>query len=446
MFDAKKSIYRDPIFWVLSALTIIALVLGLGLVYFSSDVHSLFKQQVQYQNLSNTLNDLEFNLTNAETGQRGYLITQDQTYLVPYKTALPDVQKDLSTLKKSPLTTGYAAEVNTIRTTSTKKIDEMNLTISTLQSQGQAAAFQIVDNNSGITDMNTLRKLIGWISSDQNAKLQSRINRGERITDVLEYVAPLTAVLDIILISFVSSLTRRAIRKEQQLENLKEQFVAIASHQLRTPATAVKQYLNLLLVGTFGKLTKQQKDVLEVINQSNERGIQVANNLINVSRADNQELQISDEPVNLSELLKHILGHYTEAIKGSRQQRIQLDMPKQAIKAKVDPFYVRLIFENLLENASKYSSNNKQIYVSLKTSESVITFRVRDQGIGIAEKDIPLLFKKFSRLDPAMKQTEGSGLGLYLVKQAAELHGGEVHISSVPGKGSTFTVTIRKDL
>ncbi|MDB5183976.1 MAG: hypothetical protein JWO07_657 [Candidatus Saccharibacteria bacterium] len=425
-------------------MTAIALFLGLGLAYFSSNLSSLFQKQENYRSYLSTANDLKTDLLNAETGQRGYIITQNDYYLKPYNHALPLIQSDLKILDDSPLSDSYRQQMKQIDSDSASKLSELKATIDTLRSQGQSAAIAIVSTNVGINDMDSLRALIMGITDAQNTQLQSEIKTAELQTDILKFLAPVVGILDIGLIVTILYLTRKAIRREQQLENLKEQFVALASHQLRTPATAVKQYLSLLISGAFGKMKKEQTDILKKINDSNDRGIKIANNLLNVTIADSGKVTISENPVDLSQLLKHVLTHYIDALKESRSQNVILKMPKNAIFSRVDPFQIRLIYENLIENASKYSADHKRIYVTLQASPTWITFSVKDSGIGISKKDIPLLFKKFSRLDQAARRAEGSGLGLYLVKQAAELHGGEVNVLSIAGKGSTFTVRIKR--
>lgn len=445
MLHVRFAIYRNSMFWVVAGLTAIALLLGLGLAYFSSDLDTLFRNQQSYRDYNTTLNDLLYNLTTAETGQRGYILTQNGDYLTPYTNSLPAIKKDLDTLSQSPVSAPYHSQIKRLNDLSNQKLSELQATVTAEQTQGQAAAMAIINTNVGFNDMHELHEIISQISTAQDKKLQGQINVSEQRTEILRYIAPVLAVVDIVLIVTILYLTQKAVRKEQQLENLKEQFVALASHQLRTPATAVKQYISLLLGGSFGKLKKEQEDVLEIINDSNERGIRIANSLLNITRVDSGKAVISEDPFDLSQFLRHVLTHYESAIKESRDQKLVVKMPKSPIVARVDQFYIRLIFENLIENASKYSDDGKKIEVTLKEAGNNIIFIVKDQGQGIKKEDIQLLFRKFSRLNQAVKKADGSGLGLYLVKQAAELHGGDVRVTSTPGKGSTFTVTIKKD-
>lgn len=445
MLRLQMPIYKYPLFWIVVGLTSIALLLGMGLAYFSLNLSSLFHSQEGYRSYLATTNNLKHNLLNAETGQRGYLITQDEKYLHPYNDALPLIKKDVAFLKESPLSGPYQKQVAEIAKLTDSKLDELRLTINTLRNEGQGAAFVIVSTNSGLDDMDTLRSLLGAITDDQDKQLQSKIAAARTQSTLLGYLAPFVAVMDILLILAILWFMKRTIQHEQQLDNLKEQFVALASHQLRTPATAVKQYLHLLIGGTFGKVKKEQEDVLRKINDSNERGIRIANNLLNITLADSGNVKVSENPVDLSQLLLHVLTHYTEALQESRHQKITVKMPKKSVMARVDQFQVRLIFDNLIENASKYSDDGKSIQVSLQESEEWVTFSVKDHGQGIRKRDIPLLFKRFSRLDQAARKTEGSGLGLYLVMRAAELHGGDVVVKSTEGKGSTFTVRLKKE-
>lgn len=437
--------YKSPMFWVIAALTILALVLRIGLAYQFSSLENLIQRQQQYQDYGNTLNNLLYSLTSAETGQRGYLITQNTAYLAPYTSALPAVQKDIKTLQTSPLSSQFKPQISEITAIANKKMSELKLTVATVHSQGQAAAFAIVNTNVGINDMATLKHLIGGISATQGNNIRANITAAKARVQLLGYAAPFATVTDVFLVAAILYLSRKAMKKEQQLDVLQEQFVAIASHQLRTPATIVKQYLNLLLDGVFGKLSKKQKDVLAIVSASNERGIKVANDLLSIARIDNKEINVSGEPVDLCQLLTQVINHYREALSKSKQQKLVVRMPKRAVMARVDPFYVSLIFENLIENASKYSEDHKKIYVTLKSTHGFITFSVKDQGDGIDQNDASLLFKKFSRLNEAVKKVEGSGLGLYLVKQAALLHGGDAIVQSTLGKGSTFTVTLKQE-
>ena len=445
MLHLQQPIYRYPLFWIVFAMTSIALLLGLGLAYYSYNLSTLFRGQEDLRNYVVVTNSLKSNLLNAETGQRGYLITQDEQYLKPYSDALPLIERDLEYMKNSPLSDPYNKKVDEIVRLSNSKVAELKLTIDTLREQGRDAAFAIVSSDSGIDSMDTLRQIIGDITDDQDRQLQAKIANAQGQASLLGYLAPVVALLDIMLIVAILLLMKRAIKHEQQLDDLKEQFVALASHQLRTPATAVKQYLHLLIDGTFGKLKKEQEEVLKKVHASNERGIKVANNLLNITLADSGKVKISNEPVDISQLLLHVMTHYTEALQESRDQKLVLKIPKKPVLAKVDQFQIRLIFDNLVENASKYSDNGKSIHVTLKNTDEWIVFTVRDHGQGIRKKDLPLLFKKFSRLDEASRKTEGSGLGLYLVMRAAELHDGDVTVDSTEGKGTTFTVRIKKN-
>lgn len=194
MLQLRFNLYRNPIFWVIAALTAIALLLGLGLAYFSANLSSLFQREESYREYLNMTDNLKYNLLNAETGQRGYLISQDELYLRPYEAALPAIEKNLKDLNDSPTSRMYEDETQKIIDLVNRKMDELALTIKTLQTQGQDAAFAIVNTNEGISDMDTLRMLIRSVTDEQNTQLQSEVNSAQTQVKVLGLLPPIVAL------------------------------------------------------------------------------------------------------------------------------------------------------------------------------------------------------------------------------------------------------------
>jgi signal transduction histidine kinase len=438
--------YRNTILWVIIILSAITLGLGLSQYYYTRQLNRIVLQQQNNYYFIHSLNDLGQNLSEAESGQRGYLITGERAYLQPYKSALPAINSDLKKLLSSQIGTQYKPQLTNINKLVNEKIQEMDSTISAYQSKGFESAAAIVNTDSGKDLMTSIRSGINSVSSQEIHEASTQIAMVKRHAQLIALMAPFAVAINLLMILQIILLASRAIRRQKIIEGYREQFVTVAAHQLRTPATAVKQYLHLLIDGFYGKLSKEQQNIVELVAASNERGIDVANSLLSVTRVDSGEISLKEEVTNLNELLLDVIEHYSDAIKEKKNQTVVLNMNKRPLLAKVDPFYMKMVFENLIDNASKYSSKGKKIYVSLKPKDNYIYFSVRDQGIGVKKKDIPLLFRKFVRLDSAFKlNTEGSGLGLYLVKQLVSLHGGKISVDSTQDKGSTFTVKLKQE-
>ena len=261
------------------------------------------------------------------------------------------------------------------------------------------------------------------------------------------------AALDSELLSRVLhySLQRKRIeaRRIEQLVEInrsKDEFIALASHQLRTPATAVKQYVGMLLEGYAGDITPEQEKFLRSAYESNERQIQVVNDILRIAKLDLKKITLKLETTNISKLVENIM-HDMASMLANRDQSLEIITPATPIMANVDTEYFRMAFGNIIDNACKYTPVGKQISVVVAPSRSgKVTVDVRDEGVGIAKSDLNKLFKKFSRIDNILSvKVGGTGLGLYWSKEVVELHGGTIEVKSELGSGTSFTIVLPAD-
>ena len=234
----------------------------------------------------------------------------------------------------------------------------------------------------------------------------------------------------------------RDISRDLLLEQAKDDFISIASHQLRTPATGVKQYVGMLLEGYVGELTEKQHTLLKKAYESNERQLQIIDDLLKVARIDAGHISLQLTDVDLIQLLQDVL--YEQIAKAeAKNQALKFSHEDKLLLVKADVARLRMVFENLIDNASKYTPEGKIIRVSVTKQGHTAIVDVQDEGVGIAKKDMSKLFRKFSRLDSEMPLTaDGSGLGLYWAKKIIDLHGGNISVKSEPRKGSVFSVRL----
>ncbi len=229
-----------------------------------------------------------------------------------------------------------------------------------------------------------------------------------------------------------------------ELNDAKDEFITLASHQLRTPATGVKQFIGMLLENYFGEVTDDQRTMLEYAYESNERQLEVINDLLKVAQVDAGKVVLAKQKTDMAELLENILQEQRSQF-AKRKQKVLLDRPNEQIYAVVDKSRIRMVVENLIDNASKYTVEGKSITVSIDSSDDgkAVTVKVKDEGVGIAVEDMNKLFQKFSRLDnPLSIQVGGTGIGLYWAKKIIDLHDGTIDLKSAVGKVTTFIVTI----
>jgi len=230
------------------------------------------------------------------------------------------------------------------------------------------------------------------------------------------------------------------------MDQQKSEFVSIASHQLRTPLTAIKGYTSMLLEDSFGKLTDEQRTPVQKIFLSSERMVEMVADFLNVSKIEQGEMVYAFSVVDIGILLTEMTEEFTHT---ATKKGITLKLLKEPKKGEfivfADEGKVRQIFSNLLDNAIKYTEKG-WITLDIKENKAtkMITVSIADSGVGLSPDDILHLFGKFARGSQGQRQnTGGSGLGLYVVRKMLEAQHGTIRVDS-PGleKGSTFTIEL----
>jgi len=244
-------------------------------------------------------------------------------------------------------------------------------------------------------------------------------------------------------------LNRQAARilqeRNDELEAIsrtKDEFVALASHQLRTPATAVKQYLGMVLQGYVGEITDMQAEMLGKAFESNERQIHIINQILNAARVDTGSLVMAPVPMDLSMLVRAIATDM-EGELARRKHVFQVHVPPRPVPVAADMGYLRMAIENILHNASVYTPEGGTIAMKLERVGGRAVLSIADTGVGIKKTDLNKLFVKFSRIHNALSvQAGGSGIGLYLTAEIVRLHGGSVSVESKIRRGTTFAISL----
>jgi signal transduction histidine kinase len=224
----------------------------------------------------------------------------------------------------------------------------------------------------------------------------------------------------------------------RQLDKVKDEFISMASHQLRTPLTSVKGYISMVIEGDAGKITNPQKKLLEEAFMSSERMVHLINDFLNVSRIQTGKFIIEKSPVDLSKLVSEELDSLRPNAT-ARGLKFNYKPPKKFPIMELDEGKMRQVIMNYADNAIYYTSENSIIYINLSIDNNEALFTVKDTGIGVPVKEREHLFSKFYRASNArVRRPDGTGVGIYLAKKVINALGGKVVFESVEGKGSTF--------
>lgn len=231
---------------------------------------------------------------------------------------------------------------------------------------------------------------------------------------------------------------RKTNEQLQKLDAAKDEFVSMASHQLRTPLTSIKGYISMVLEGDVGKITPTQHQMLSEAFTSSERMVHLIGDFLNVSRLQTGKFMLEDKPVDLSKLVAQEIDSLQTTIE-AHGLKLQYHKPSYFPVLMLDEGKIRQVLMNFIDNAIFYSPEGKTITVKLSVEEGFAVVRVIDAGIGVPKSEQAHLFTKFFRASNARKQRpDGTGVGLFLAKKVIAAHGGVMVFESEEGKGSTF--------
>ncbi len=230
------------------------------------------------------------------------------------------------------------------------------------------------------------------------------------------------------------------ITREYELAKMKSSFIDLASHQLRTPMTAVMTYAHLLNDGYVGELSPQQRKMTQTIVESSERMVKLVNDLLTITRAQNNTKDVHYKNVSLPGLFRKINTEVSSALTDKNLQFL-IEIPDDIPPVKSDRNLLHEIFSNLVVNAIQYTPKKGTIRVAATKKDGWLELAISDTGIGIPESYLSQMFTQFARADNAAETyPDGTGLGLYIVKLLLDKVGGTVECSSKLGKGTIFTV------
>ncbi|MDP3995723.1 MAG: ATP-binding protein, partial [bacterium] len=234
-----------------------------------------------------------------------------------------------------------------------------------------------------------------------------------------------------------------AYKELEKLDKAKSEFISIASHQLRTPLTAIKGYLSMILDGVYGKISQKIKKPMESVYQSNERLIKLVNDLLNLSRLDAGKVKFEPAPASLEKIIKDIVRELRLPIenKGLYIKMEELKSPLPQIT--VDQDHIRQAVLNIIDNATKYTEKGG-ITIELLKIGNKAQIKISDTGQGMSKEELGGLFQMFSRATAGNQfHAEGAGIGLYIAKKFVEMHKGRIYAESKGnGEGSIFKIDL----
>ena len=260
---------------------------------------------------------------------------------------------------------------------------------------------------------------------------------------IVAVVARLAAVSTLRLVQSEARLTNmsREQTRTHELEQAKSDFMRLASHELRGPVAILRGYLSMLADGSLGPLPEAAQQVMPTLLSKLQAMNRLIEDMLETARLEDSRLQLKKRRLDAVALLSSVVAGAREGLPATH--KLELDLPRKPVEVEADADRVATILVNLVDNAVKYSPRGGTVRCILRPAGGRARIEVSDQGLGIEAEQQPALFTRFGRvLTPENSAIAGTGLGLYLSRQLARLHGGEITVVSEAGKGSTFTLEL----
>jgi signal transduction histidine kinase len=438
-------------------------------------------------------------LVDAETAERGYLLTGDTLYLGPYAGADADVRRSIEQLQFLTRDNGVQQKrLETLVPLVTARLDALDHVIVARKDTGAAAARRAFQTSQGREYMNDARQIVMAIQGTEQRLLASRSAVEHRRAVRTDWVIALGTLVAFLLSAFtLAALARTAAREaaaaaeleatndqlqeqaaeleatneelQSTTEELAEQtmvaersadeareaqrvaedanqakssFLATMSHELRTPLNAIAGYAELLVLGLRGPVTPEQTMDLEAIRRSEEHLLGLINSILAFARLEASQEQMNLAPVPVAEAIATVEALIKPQI-GGKGLAFDTSGTRPGVVAYADRHKMAQILTNLVSNAIKFTERGGTVWVSCEANDSMVHVRVRDTGRGIAAADMERIFEPFVQLDRQLSRpVEGVGLGLAISLRLARAMGGDLTAASAPGDGSTFTLVL----
>ena len=264
---------------------------------------------------------------------------------------------------------------------------------------------------------------------------------GSRYVEDPQVVALIVLLVTAILFTIAVIITR-SFERLAEANRMKSEFISIVSHQLRSPLSNLRWAIELLTSGRANGVSEKQLEYFKILKENSARMRELVSDLLTVSRIETEKLPLKKKEISLEDLTRKIIEELEPFAKASNV-KVEFRAKKNLPKVFADPSQIRLVIENLLDNAIRYIKEKGRVEIKLEKIDKYCRFEIKDTGVGIPKEDQKYIFQKFFRSENVMRyQTQGSGLGLYIAKSIVEKSRGKIGFKSQEGIGSTFWFTL----
>ena len=422
-------------------LVVISSISYQNLVHLQNDFKWVTRTRETLLNLSYFLSDLK----DAEMGQRGYMLTGQESYLKPYQYIKKGVDhhfKDLHTIAADNI--GQQKKLDALEALVTEQLSKLQGLVTLQKHQGAEAAKQAMITGAGKKIMDDIQTLILEMDDDErqaltlrSQKIAARVKDDAVVKGVGFILILITALLATSRVHQWFIKCRKAEKEQMDVINVKSDFVSMASHELRTPFKAIKESITIVLDGSAGQINNEQKQFLSVAKRNVDRLAKLIENILDFQKLNSGKMEFDMRDNDMNEVVEEV---YELLVRSAQRKGLSLitEIDSPFPKVRFDKDQILQVLTNIVNNAIKFTERG-DITITTAKEDNGLVVSVRDTGLGIAEEDLPKLFGKFRQLSNAkQKKTRGTGLGLAISKEIINQHNGKIWAQSQLGHGTTF--------
>ncbi len=394
--------------------------------------------------------------TDAETAQRGYVITGDEGFLGPYRQARQHVEEQLSLLRG--LAGDVPARLDALEHLAAQRIDSIAAVVALRRDGGAEDARRLIASGKGRRLHDRLRAAVAGmearVQSTLAAQEQGNLAIRRRALLVSAVGAPLAVVivlglawrivLDLRTLRRTSAELAAARDRAESADRIKSSFLATMSHELRTPLNSIIGFTGILLQRLAGPLNDEQGRQLAMVRDSSRHLLALINDVLDISKIESGQLEVAHEDFDLRASIAKVV-EIVRPLAEKKSLVLQAQVDDGVGPAHGDARRVEQVLLNLLSNAIKFTDAGSVTLSAAPGAPGLLRIDVADTGIGIAPQDLDTLFQPFRQVDSRLaREREGTGLGLAISRRLAQLMGGDVTLASQPGRGSVFSLTLQR--
>ena len=436
---------KSDFVWLGFALFALLSILGLCFVSWRQVVQANREISATQQSLVD-INQVRTLAVDAETGQRGFLITDDLNYLAPYTKAVELLPEQLAKLRANAVGDREAErDVRDVSTLVDNKLAELKLTIQLRMDKGIAEAVAVVKVGRGKQLMDSIRALCSHMEQQQISLLAERSRVAERKSQGAGLVTMLASLGLFGIVLFTNLRMKREKDRALEASQAKSTFLANMSHELRTPLNAIIGYSEMLEEESVEMGTQASVPDLQKIKSAGKHLLELINSVLDLSKIEAGKMDLYLETFSICTLAEEVIST-VQPMAEKNGNLLLKTCPLEIGSMHADLTKIRQSLLNLLSNACKFTTDGTVSLViqrELLGGINWIRFEVKDTGLGLSDEQARGLFEPFTQADSSTtRKFGGTGLGLAITHRFADMMGGRISVDSKPDKGSTFTLTL----